>query len=147
MKVQFVNITPVNLASITASNSSYYDFFSSDSFISGLEQAFQVSTDVENVELSIWDVKTKNEFKKCHLLWNHFYISWDGWPTPCCAKPFPMELNFGNVYESSLMSCLNSPAYRDFRLMWHKNITPDFYKKCQAIDLKPIDLSIGITLN
>ena len=147
MKVGFVNITPVNLASITAWNSSYYEFFSSDSFISELEEAFQVSTDMTNVELSIWDVKTKNEFKKCHLPWNHFYISWDGWLTPCCAKPFPKELNFGNVYESSLMSCLNSPAYKDFRLMWYKNITPDFCKKCHVIDLKPIDLSIDITLN
>ncbi len=55
------------------------------------------------VELSVWDIKTKNEFKKCHLPWNHFYVSWDGYMTPCCAKPFPKELNFGNVFDTSLM--------------------------------------------
>jgi radical SAM protein with 4Fe4S-binding SPASM domain len=67
--------------------------------------------------------------------------------TPCCAKPFPKELNFGNVFETSLMECLNSDGYRKFRKLWYRNETPDFCKKCHVVDLKPIELDFDIALN
>jgi radical SAM protein with 4Fe4S-binding SPASM domain len=145
--VPFVNITPVNIGSITTLDTGYYDLFYGDSFKSELKQAFDLSKQSGTVELSIWDIKKKNEFKKCHLPWNHFYISWDGYMTPCCAKPFPKELNFGNVFETSLMQCLNSKEYRSFRKMWYKNETPEFCKKCHVVDLKPIEIDYDITLN
>ena len=145
--VAFVNITPVNVGSITSVDPGYYELFYGEDFKKELKQAFDMSKEAGNVELSIWDVRKKNEFKKCHLPWNHFYISWDGYMTPCCAKPFPKELNFGNVFETSLMECLNSKEYRQFRAMWYKNETPDFCKKCHVIDLKPIELDFDISLN
>lgn len=145
--VSFVNITPVNVGSITSVNEDYYELFYGDDFKNELKQAFDLSKQLSNVELTIWDIKKKNEFKKCHLPWNHFYISWDGYMTPCCAKPFPKELNFGNVFETSLMDCLNSKEYRQFRAMWYKNETPDFCKKCHVVDLKPIELDFDIALN
>lgn len=145
--VAFVNVTPVNVGSITSVDPSYYELFYGDEFRNELKQAHELSLELGNVELSIWDIKKKNEFKKCHLPWNHFYVSWDGYMTPCCAKPFPKELNFGNVFETSLMQCLNSKEYRQFRAMWYKNETPDFCKKCHVVDLKPIDLDFEITLN
>lgn len=145
--VSFVNVTPVNVGSITSVGVDYYELFYGDSFKSELKQAFELSKEVGNVELSIWDIKKKNDFKKCHLPWNHFYISWDGYMTPCCAKPFPKELNFGNVFETSLMQCLNSKEYRQFRAMWYKNETPDFCKKCHVVELKPIELDFDIALN
>jgi len=43
----------------------------------------------EKVELSIWDVKTKNEFKKCICPEIIFTSVWDGYMTPCCAKTIP----------------------------------------------------------
>jgi radical SAM protein with 4Fe4S-binding SPASM domain len=145
--VPFVNLTPVNIGSITTLDTSYYDLFYGDDFKNELKQAFDLSKQSGTVELSIWDVKKKNEFKKCHLPWNHFYVSWDGYMTPCCAKPFPKELNFGNVFETSLMQCLNSSEYRQFREMWYRNETPDFCKKCHVVDLKPIEINYDITLN
>ncbi len=145
--VAFVNITPVNVGSITSVDPGYYDLFYGEDFKKELKQAFDMSKEAGNVELSIWDVRKKNEFKKCHLPWNHFYISWDGYMTPCCAKPFPKELNFGNVFDTSLMQCLNSKEYRQFRAMWYKNETPDFCKKCHVVDLKPIELDFDISLN
>lgn len=145
--VQNVNITPVNLSGITSLSMDYYEMFYSKEFAHELKMAFDLAKNSGVVELSIWDVKKKNEFKKCHLPWNHFYISWDGWMTPCCAKPFPKELNFGNVFQTSLMSCLNSSEYRSFRRMWFDNKTPDFCVKCHVVDLKPIDLDFNITLN
>jgi len=145
--VKNVNITPVNLSSITAWGTEYYELFYGSDFKNELEAAFNTAKDSGKVELSIWDIKSKNEFKKCHLPWNHFYISWDGFMTPCCAKPFPKELNFGNVFETSLMECLNSPGYRQFREMWQRNETPDFCQKCHVVDLKPIDIDFDIALN
>lgn len=145
--VQHVNITPVNLSSITAWSKEYYEMFHSQEFADELKTAYDLANHSGTVTLSIWDVKKKNEFKKCHLPWNHFYISWDGWMTPCCAKPFPKELNFGNVFDTSLMACLNSKKYRAFRQMWYDNVTPDFCSKCHVIDLKPIELDFKITLN
>jgi len=145
--IKNVNITPVNLSSITAWGTEYYELFYSEDFKNELEAAYTAAQDSGTVELSIWDIKTKNEFKKCHLPWNHFYISWDGFMTPCCAKPFPKELNFGNVFDTSLMECLNSEGYRRFREMWYRNETPDFCKKCHVVDLKPVDIDFDITLN
>lgn len=145
--VPYVNITPVNLSAITAWHTDYYEIFYTDDFKNELKAAFDLAKESGKVELSIWDVKTKNEFKKCHLPWNHFYVSWDGYMTPCCAKPFPKELNFGNVYETSLMQCLNSKEYRQFRKMWYNNETPEFCQKCHVVDLKPLDIDFDIALN
>jgi radical SAM protein with 4Fe4S-binding SPASM domain len=145
--VENVNITPVNLTSITSLDSNYYDMFYGNDFKNELKLAFEAAKKSGNVELSIWDIKKKNEFKKCHFPWNHFYISWDGMMTPCCAKPFPKELNFGDIFNTSLMKCLNSREYRDFRQMWFDNKTPEFCKKCHVIDLKPIEIDFDIALN
>ncbi|MFY7879039.1 MAG: SPASM domain-containing protein [Lacibacter sp.] len=145
--VDFVNVTPVNVGSISTETIAYYELFYSDSFKQELKQAYDRSVQLGTVELTVWDVKTKNEFRKCHLPWNHFYISWDGYMTPCCAKPFPKELNFGNVFEASLMQCLNSKEYRQFRKMWFNNETPEFCKKCHVVDMKPIDLDFDIKFN
>jgi radical SAM protein with 4Fe4S-binding SPASM domain len=67
--------------------------------------------------------------------------------TPCCAKPFPKELNFGNVFETSLMESLNSKEYRQFRRMWYQNITPEFCKKCYVVEMKPIELDFDIAFS
>ncbi len=147
LSVPYVNFTPVNLAAVTAWDTEYYNLFYSDNFKNELKAAFELSVQLKNVEVTVWDIKTKNEFQKCHLIWNHFYISWDGYMTPCCAKPFPKELNFGNVFETSLMKCLNSASYRQFRNMWYQNITPDFCKKCHIVDLKPVDIDFDIAMN
>ena len=145
--VSYVNFTPVNIGSITTANLDYYKLFYTGEFKNELRLAFELSKQLGNVEITLWDVKKKNEFKKCHLPWNHFYISWDGYMTPCCAKPFPKELNFGNVFETSLMQCLNSKEYRQFRKMWYQNITPEFCKKCHVVEMKPIELDFDIALN
>jgi radical SAM protein with 4Fe4S-binding SPASM domain len=59
---------------------------------------------------------------------------------PCCAKPFPNELNFGNAFEKPVMECLNSKKFQEFRELWFRNETPEFCKKCHFIDLKEFSL-------
>lgn len=145
--VDYINVTPFNVAAVTAHDISYYDFFHSDAFKNELKRAKDKADELKNVELTIWDIKSLNEFKKCHLPWGHFYISWDGYATPCCAKPFPKELNFGNVFDDGLMYCLNSPGYLQFRQLWHENKTPSFCEKCHMVDLKPIHLPFELPVN
>jgi MoaA/NifB/PqqE/SkfB family radical SAM enzyme len=43
------------------------------------------------------------------------YITWDGFVTPCCQRPDPGELNFGNVFEISFNEIYNSQSYADLR--------------------------------
>jgi radical SAM protein with 4Fe4S-binding SPASM domain len=145
--VSDVNITPFNVAAVTAHDISYYEFFQSDAFKNELKRAKEMADSLKNVALTLWDVKSKNEFRKCHLPWSHFYISWDGYATPCCAKPFPKELNFGNVFEEGLMKCLNSPGYLAFRQLWLENKTPQFCEKCHMVDLAPIELAFELPVN
>lgn len=145
--VEFVNVTPFNVAAVTAHDIQYYDFFHSDAFIAELKRAKEMADALPQVELSVWDIKTPNTFQKCHLPWSHFYISWDGYATPCCAKPFPKELNFGNVFEDGLMHCLNTSGYRHFRKLWLENKTPAFCEKCHMVDLKPINLPFELPIN
>lgn len=136
--VKYVNITPFNVASITIYDKSYYDFFYTETFKSELKRAKDKAKEFKNLTFSAWDIEAPKGFRKCDLVWSHFYISWDGYSTPCCAKPFPKQLNFGNVFEEGLMKCLNAPDYRKFRGMWYKNEVPDFCKNCHVIDLDPI---------
>ena len=133
--VKYVNFQTMNLASINGWDSSIYPFYNTIEFKNQLKLAFKTAREL-GIEMSTFDFETKNSFQKCLLPWGHFYISWDGWMTPCCAKPFPKELNFGNVYKEGLMTTLNSDGYRFFRNQWYKNESPSFCTNCHMIDLE-----------
>ena len=142
-----VNITPFNVTSVTAHGIDYYDFFQTQAFKDEVVRAKETADRLGNVEVTIWDVNSPASFRKCHLPWSHFYISWDGWMTPCCAKPFPKELNFGNVFEHGMMNCLNDPGFRQFRQLWYEGKTPTFCEKCHMVEMEPIDLPIELPVN
>jgi radical SAM protein with 4Fe4S-binding SPASM domain len=55
---------------------------------------------------------------------------WDGYIPPCCAKPFPKELNFGNVFQDGLINTLNSKDFQNFRNIWLNKEYPEFCNKC-----------------
>lgn len=90
------------------------------------------------VEVSGWDWNSKNGFSKRPFPWSHFYITWDGYLVPCCSKPFPKELNFGNVFENGVISCLNIAEFEDFRAGWYKNNPQEFCNKCHFIGIEPL---------
>ncbi len=136
--VEYLNFTLLNLGSITNVSSDYYEFFQSTEFLNELKKAQGAEEQAPGVEVTYWDYKSKNEFKKCVFPWTHFYICWNGFLTPCCSKPFPKELNFGNVFEHGVMSVLNGSSFRQFRKGWYTNQAPDFCRKCHFIDLEPI---------
>lgn len=137
--IKYVDFQTMNVTSTPAVSTDIYKMYDTPQFKEALKEAYKVAQE-NGVELSTFDFKTANNFQKCSLPWSHFYVSWNGWMSPCCAKPFPKILNFGNVFKDGLMKTLNTPEYRAFRTQWHKNETPDFCKKCHIIDIPPIDL-------
>ena len=136
--IDYMDFTLFNLASVTSIDRSYYEFYKSDRFlgaVSKLDVAIKTNT---KVTVTGRNFETDNGFNKCPFPWTRFYICWNGFVAPCCAKPFPKELNFGNVFEDSVINILNSSPYQSFRKLWYRNETPGFCDKCHFIGIEPI---------
>ncbi|MDD2549169.1 MAG: radical SAM protein [Bacteroidales bacterium] len=136
--VKYVDFTLLNLAAVTDIDASYYNFYKSDSFLSVCSALEKTLKKYPKVTITSKNFKTQNSFQKCPFPWTHFYFTWDGFSVPCCAKPFPKELTFGNVINNRVLNILNSKGYREFREMWFKNQPPLFCKKCHFINIPPI---------
>jgi MoaA/NifB/PqqE/SkfB family radical SAM enzyme len=136
--IDFLDFTLLNLASVTQIDRSYYEFYKSPEFLKVLAELEETIRKTSRVTVTHKNFKTDNGFQKCPFPWSHFYICWNGFMAPCCAKPFPKELNFGNAFESKVIDVLNSNSYREFRELWYANKTPGFCEKCHFIDIEPI---------
>lgn len=147
MRIDYVDFTLFNLASVTGYSPDYYDFYESRDFLDVVAGLNRVIENTKNVYVTKRSFKTDNGFQKCPFPWSHFYISQDGYVPPCCAKPFPKEKNFGNVYDKNLLDTLNSNDFRDWRELWFKNVTPDFCKNCHFIKIKAIATKTEATDN
>ncbi len=140
--ISCLNFTLFNLASVTEINIEYYKFFHTTEFLDALNNAIEQAKKYPDLHITFWDYRSKNSFRKCHFPWTQFYISWDGYVTACCAKPFPKELHFGNLNNTSLIDCLNSASYQQFRKLWYQNHAPKFCDRCHFIEMKPIKQSL-----
>jgi radical SAM protein with 4Fe4S-binding SPASM domain len=138
MGIRYLDFTLLNLASVTEIDRGYYKFYSSPEFLAVLEKLEITLKKYPNVTVTNRNFTTENNFQKCPFPWSHFYICWNGFVTPCCAKPFPKELNFGNVFEDGVLKVLNSRSFRKFRTLWYKNQAPDFCEKCHFLDIEPV---------
>jgi radical SAM protein with 4Fe4S-binding SPASM domain len=136
--IDYVDFTLFNLASVTQIERSYYDFYKSPEFLKVIAGLKETIDSITKVTVTNKNFKTDNGFQKCPFPWTHFYICWNGFVTPCCAKPFPKELNFGNVFDNKVIDVLNSDSYQKFRKLWYANKTPGFCEKCHFIDIEPI---------
>jgi radical SAM protein with 4Fe4S-binding SPASM domain len=131
--IQYMDYTKFNLACVTDIDVSYYDFYKSEEFIHALEELEKIKETTKNVTVSNRSFYDKPSFKNCPFPWSHFYICWDGYITPCCAKPFPKEYNYGNVFETSVMDVLNNTKFIAWRKLWRENKAPEFCDKCHFI--------------
>ncbi len=132
LNIQEIYLNTMNLVA-TNWDLSYYDFYSSQNLKKELQEAVEIARQ-NNVEIIYPKFSGENGFSFCPYPWNHFYVSWDGFLVPCCAKPFPKEKNFGNVFKTDLMSCINNEEFFSFREMSRQNITPDFCKRCHYVN-------------
>ncbi len=138
VNINYVDFTLFNLAAVTDYSIDYYKFYESKEFLDVVAELRKEIVNAKNVYVTERDFKTDNSFQKCPFPWSHFYISQDGYIPPCCAKPFPKEKNFGNVFDNNLIAILNSDNFKKWREMWYKNITPDFCKRCYFVNVKPV---------
>lgn len=128
--VKYLNINPMNIVARTDLDNGYYDFYLSKEFKDEYFKTKELASEYPNVELTFYDFESPASFKKCRFMWNYFYITWDGFVPPCCAKPFPKEKDFGNVFEQPLIEILNTKDYQDFRQDWFNDVSPEFCDKC-----------------
>ena len=136
--IDYLDFTLLNLASVSQIERSYYDFYKSPEFLKVITELEETIDNTTAVTVTSKNFKTDNGFQKCPFPWTHFYICWNGFVAPCCAKPFPKELNFGNVFDNKVIDILNSYSYRKFRKLWFANKTLGFCEKCHFIELEPI---------
>lgn len=139
IKIKYVDFTLFNLASVTDYSIDYYSFYESTDFLKVLSELEIKIQNTKNVIVTEKNFKTNNSFQKCPFPWTHFYITQDGYVPPCCAKPFPKEKNFGNVFNSTLIKTLNSEEFLKWRELWLKNETPNFCNKCHFVNIKSIN--------
>jgi MoaA/NifB/PqqE/SkfB family radical SAM enzyme len=111
---------------------SYYDFFHSPEFRQALADAAAAAR-AEGVLMKLDDTSSPRGFGICPFPWNHFYITWDGYLVPCCAKPFPKEKQFGNVFRAGLMTCVNANGFLQFRATSKRGETPEFCLRCHMV--------------
>lgn len=135
MGVKYVNFNYFNLASVTDIDIDYYKFYRTKKFEKALAEAYEVSKNYKGIAVTSLDFRDNTGLDKCPFPWDHFYVTWDGWVVPCCSKPFPKLMNFGNVYSDGVLPVLNSEKYQQFRKNWIQNKYPQFCKKCHFIDL------------
>jgi radical SAM protein with 4Fe4S-binding SPASM domain len=126
-----VNFNTINVVA-TGLDTSYYSIYHSEDFMNELKKVQKLS-EQENIYVSFQKMDGKKGFEFCPYPWDAFYITWDGFLVPCCAKPFPKEKNFGNVFKTGLMSCLNSEAFIKFRKMAIANEPPSFCERCHYL--------------
>jgi MoaA/NifB/PqqE/SkfB family radical SAM enzyme len=128
--IKYMDFTMFNLAAVTQIDKSYYDLYKSPEFLTALHLLKETQKQVKEVLVSYHSFNTNHSFQACPFPWSHFYICWNGFITPCCAKPFPKELHFGNVFDTGVMKVLNNEPYRNWRNGWLNNHTPAFCDKC-----------------
>jgi radical SAM protein with 4Fe4S-binding SPASM domain len=54
-------------------------------------------------------------YENCPWYRGGLYVSWQGFVTPCCQRPDPRTISFGNLLKESFDAIWNSDAYRRFR--------------------------------
>ncbi|MBC7388194.1 MAG: radical SAM protein [Opitutaceae bacterium] len=134
--ISYLNFARFNLAAAKINETSYYELYTSIDFKNEVKRAETEAKKYPKLKFNNWQNMESEGFKTCYFPWSHFYVSWDGFSVPCCSKPFPKELEFGNIFKTGLMNSLNSLKYQDFRKMWQKNETPEFCVGCDVIECR-----------
>lgn len=131
-----VEFNQMNITSIPSLPRDFYSFFESEQYLEASKELKEYAKS-KGVEISLLepDPKAKPSFKDCYFPWDHPYITWNGYYVPCCGKPFPKLLNFGNVFESkSFMDVINSDKAQAFRCAWQKDQAPRFCANCRNVN-------------
>ncbi len=135
--IEYVNFNRINLASIPElDRNEYTAFFHSDAYRALLQQFKELQKTRPGLSFAEETSGADTGFQTCPFAWMHQYITWDGYMVPCCAKPFPKEYHFGNVFtDGGVMAVMNGEKFQAWRRLWQRNQTPKFCVHCNTICL------------
>lgn len=135
--IKYVNFNRINLASIPEFDcKEYTTFFHSEPYKQLLQEFTKLQQSHPGITFGEETKEGAGSFQDCIFAWHQQYITWDGYMVPCCAKPFPKEMNFGNVFtDGGVMKVLNGDKYLAWRRLWQLNKTPAFCNSCNYICL------------
>lgn len=125
--VPHVHVNSRNLVTMPSIDIKEYDLYRSKEFLDTITRAKELAHE-SGIHFTAFD-----NSGYCELVYNHFYITWDGFLVPCCAKPFPKELNFGNVFQDSLYECITKYQRSEFRRNWDNMAVPEFCNRCHVV--------------
>lgn len=132
-----IEFNPMNIASNPDVGRDFYSFYESDAYQNACSSAIEYAKNIgegKRMEISMLHFNKPN-FHQCPYPWEHFYITWNGYLVPCCGKPFPKLLNFGNAFDAeNIMDIINSDKSRQFRSQWQQGNAPAFCSNCQFVD-------------
>lgn len=135
LHIENLNFNTMSIACQPDRDRSFYDFFRSSEYLAEVEALQREASDYPDIEVTGPGFPANSSFHDCIYPWEYPYITWDGYYVPCCGKPFPKLLHFGNVFEQGgLMQTLNSEKAQAFRKAWQKNQAPQFCHNCQLVD-------------
>jgi radical SAM protein with 4Fe4S-binding SPASM domain len=135
MGIPYVNFNRINLASIPEQRELYTNFFTSEAYQEVVRELNELKKQYPGLTFSGYRIEGTPSFKECTFPWKAHYITWDGYLVPCCAKPFPKEMHFGNVFEEGVMNVLNGEKVQAFRRLWQQNKAPKFCQYCNTLHL------------
>lgn len=137
LNIEYVNFNRINLAAIPElDRNEYSQFFHGDEYRQLLNEFSRLQQTHPGLTFAEETNANNTGFQSCLFMWMHHYITWDGYMVPCCAKPFPKEHNFGNVFtDGGVKAVLNSTKYQAWRKLWQQNKTPKFCEQCNSICL------------
>ncbi len=131
MGINKLNIHTRNLVAIPGEDISEYDLYKSPKFKAAMDEA-QAVADQLGIYVSTFST-THSNTDYCEMILNNYYVTWDGFLVPCCAKPFPKEKNFGNVFQEGIASCIKNYQTSSFRTSWDRGEIPNFCERCYKI--------------
>jgi len=90
-----------------------------------------------NVDSLSWDwslparlAAPEEGYENCPWYRGGLYISWKGYVTPCCQRPDPRTVHFGNILEQPFDAIWNSDEYRRFRETLASGRPPETCRTC-----------------
>ena len=69
-------------------------------------------------------------YENCPWYRGGIYVSWQGYVTPCCQRPDPRTIHFGNLFEQPFEAIWQSDPYRAFRDTLAAGRPPEACRTC-----------------
>lgn len=87
-----------------------------------------VSMTYQYVNSKVWG--EEKCYNPCRSPWAYIYVTYDGFVTPCCFRPYAKQFNFGNILKMNVRDVWNSEKYKDFRRIIKSKRLPTICEPC-----------------